>query len=272
MLRRAAVLVLAAIAFSPAARADDCILDNCVDKRPPIGSSQDGGFDRQGYGAGDHGDNARYGRRDDDRGRRRGGCGGPRGASRPGDFAFYVLSLSWVPGFCSVGGGDDKGRAQCRRGADTGFTVHGLWPQYDHGFPSDCRGDTNPPRAALASTDGVYPDEGLARYEWRKHGTCSGLNPFDYFAAAKRARDAVVVPDRFKDPHGDQHVAPAELVRAFTDANPRLRPGMVAAICRGGTLEEVRVCLTKDLETFQACPEVVRDGCRGADVDVPPVR
>ena len=80
------------------------------------------------------------------------------------------------------------------------------------------------------------------------------------------------MPARFKDPHGDQHVAPADLVRAFTEANPRLRPGMLAAVCRGDTLEEVRICFTKDLKGFQACPEVVRDGCRGQDVDVPPVR
>ena len=248
---RAALLgLLGLIAAAPALAQDDCILDNCADKRPPVS----GGSDRYRPN--------RFGR---DR-------AGPRGASRPGDFAFYVLSLSWVPGFCSVGGGDEKGRDQCRRGAGTGFTVHGLWPQYDHGFPSDCRGDANPPRAALATTDGVYPDPGLARYEWRKHGTCSGLSPFAYFAAAKDARDAVTVPARFKDAHGDQHLAPADVVRAFTEANPRLRPGMLAAVCRRGTLEEVRVCFTKDLKTFQVCPEVVRDGCRGGDLDVPPVR
>ena len=261
---RAAVLACAALTCLPAAAQNDCILDNCADKRPPVGGSrQDVGGDRgrdRGYGGGYRPKS--FGR----------DGAGPRGASRPGDFAFYVLSLSWVPGFCSVGGGDEKGRDQCRRGADTGFTVHGLWPQYDRGFPSDCRGNTDPPRAALASTNGVYPDEGLARYEWRKHGTCSGLSPFEYFAAAKRARDTVVVPERFKDPHSDQHLTPAEVVRAFTDANPRLRPGMLAANCRRGTLEEVRICFTKDLKTFQACPEVVRDGCRSGDLDVPPVR
>ena len=49
-------------------------------------------------------------------------------------------------------------------------------------------------RIALAGTDGVYPDEGLARYEWRRHGTCSGKSPTDYFAAAKAARDSIVIP------------------------------------------------------------------------------
>ena len=256
---RAAVLAGIALRALPAAAQNECILDNCADKRPPASRGDHGGGDGRSHGGSGFG---RY-RRDG---------GGPRGASRPGDFAFYVLSLSWSPGFCSVGGGGEKGRDQCRRGADIGFTVHGLWPQYDHGFPSDCRGSTNPPRAALTSTDGVYPDEGLARYEWRKHGTCSGLSPFEYFAAVRGARDAVAVPERFREPHADQRLAPGDVVRAFTDANPRLRPGMLAAVCRSGTLDEVRICFTRDLKTFQACPEVVRDGCRGGNIDVPPVR
>lgn len=258
---RAALLgLLGLVAAAPVLAQNDCILDNCADKRPPVGASRgDGGY--RGGGSDRYRPN-RFGR----------DGAGPRGASRPGDFAFYVLSLSWVPGFCAVGGGDEKGRDQCRHGADIGFTVHGLWPQYDRGFPSDCSGNTNPPRAALASTEGVYPDEGLARYEWRKHGTCSGLSPYEYFAAVKGARDAVVVPDRFKDPHEDQHFAPEDVVRAFTEANPRLRPGMLAAVCRDGTLDEVRLCFTKDLKSFQACPEVVRGGCRNREIDVPPVR
>ena len=189
----------------------------------------------------------------------------------PGRFDYYVLSLSWTPGFCATEG-DGKGRAECRRGAATGFSVHGLWPQYDRGYPSDCEGSGRLDRAALAETDGVYPDERLARYEWRKHGTCSGLSPSAYFAAAKGARDMVVIPGRFANPRADQTLAPVEVERAFTDANPRLRPGMLAAICQRGTLEEVRVCLTRDLRGFQACPEVVREGCRSGSLDVPAVR
>ena len=202
-------------------------------------------------------------------GRRNGA--GPRGASVPGRFDFYVLSLSWSPGFCATGG-DATRRDQCRRGAEIGFTVHGLWPQYGRGYPSDCPGAGRPDRAALAQTDGVYPDEGLARYEWRKHGTCSGLSPSAYFAAAKAARDTVSIPARFQDPHGDQTLAPADVERAFTEANPRLRPGMLAAICQRGTLDEVRVCFSRDLTTFQACPEVVGEGCRDATLSVPAVR
>ena len=237
----------------------DCILDNCADRRPPVsGPTSQPAQDESRPDRGGRGQFTRNEAR-------------PRGASRPGDFDFYVLSLSWSPGFCATGG-DAKGRDQCRRGADIGFTVHGLWPQYDHGFPSDCRGRTTPPQDALAITDGLYPDRGLARYEWRRHGTCSGLSASEYFTAVKGARNAVTIPPPFKDPHGDQTLSPIEVEHDFLAANPRLHPGMVAAVCRNGTLNEMRVCFTKDLKDFQVCPEVVRGRCRDASLSVPAVR
>ena len=246
---RSLASVLATLAFfavAPIVRADDCLLDHCEDQRfrPHVDRDEAGHFRRNGFG--------------------------PRGASRPGAFDFYVLSLSWSPGFCATGG-QDKRKDQCRDGADIGFTVHGLWPQYVHGYPSDCRGDTSPPRSALAETDGVYPDRGLARYEWRKHGTCSGLDAEAYFAAAKAARDAVTIPSRFRDPHAAQSLSPSDVTKAFTDANTTLRPDMLAAVCEHGTLDEVRVCFTKDLRSFQACPDVVREGCRET-MAIPAVR
>jgi len=230
------------------AASSDCILDNCADKKPL--SAPDG---------------AQSEPRDRDR-------PGPRGPSVPGQFDFYVFSLSWSPGFCQTGG-DEKGRDQCRAGTGLGFVVHGLWPQYEHGFPSDCPGvQRAPSRIALSATDGVYPDEGLARYEWRKHGTCSGLSPTDYFAAAKAARDSIAVPQPFKAPHQSQNWTPVDIERAFIAANPRLKPGMLAAICQRGVLEEVRICFSKDLKEFRDCPDVTRARCRAGDVSVPPER
>ena len=139
-----------------------------------------------------------------------------------GRFDFYVLSLSWSPGFCATGG-EAKARDQCAAGSGIGFTVHGLWPQFDHGFPSDCSAaERSPSRQALATADGLYPDEGLARYEWRKHGTCTGSSPTDYFAAVRRARDAVVVPAAFAKPAQDQTWAPLDIARTFAATNPGL--------------------------------------------------
>ena len=47
---------------------------------------------------------------------------------------------------------------------------------------------------------------------------------------------------------------------------------MLAAICQRGTLDEIRICLSKDLKSFQACPEVVRQECRSDNVSIPAVR
>ena len=191
------------------------------------------------------------------------------GRAMAGNFDFFVLSLSWSPGFCTLEGGA-KDVDQCAPGNGLGFVVHGLWPQNEHGFPSDCDAATrNPSRAALAETQGVYPDIGLARYEWRKHGTCTGESPTDYFRDVKRARDTITIPAAFQAPQSTQSISPNAIARAFFDANPRLRPGMMAVTCKRNVLEEVRICLTKDLRGFRACPEVVRMSCRSQQVSVP---
>ena len=31
----------------------------------------------------------------------------------------------------------------------------------------------------------LFPDQNLARYQWRKHGTCTGESPSGYFRAVK---------------------------------------------------------------------------------------
>jgi ribonuclease T2 len=202
------------------------------------------------------------------------GTGPPQpmgGAIAPGAFDFYLLTLSWSPGFCDAGGAS-KAADQCSVGARLGFVVHGLWPQNAHGYPQDCDGGSRPvSRAALALTHGVFPDEGLARYEWRKHGACTGLSPEAFFASVKRARDSIVIPDAFKAPREEQDFSPIEIARAFAAANPGLRPNAMAVTCARGELEDVRICLAKDLRAFVNCPEVARRTCRASSVAVAPV-
>jgi ribonuclease T2 len=250
-----ACLCLTAL-FSPAlardgSKDDDCILDHCADRLPPK---------NQPSGETSPAPQTRPVQET------RGGGGGFRGDAPAGGFDFYVLALSWSPGFCdSVGGSHD----QCEPGKGLGFVVHGLWPQYERGFPSDCEGPRSPSRIALERANGVFPDERLARYEWRKHGTCSGKSPSDYFADVARAREGVTIPPLFVKPTRDQTFTPIDIERAFYEVNPRLRPGMMAVSCRRDVFEEVRICLSKDLREFRACPEVVQHGCRRREITVP---
>lgn len=185
-----------------------------------------------------------------------------RGAAAPGAFDFYVLALSWSPSFCAAGG-DRKSPEQCASGANPGFVVHGLWPQNQHGYPSQCDGGPRAPsRMALDSVRGLYPDEGLARHEWRQHGTCTGQSPTDYFADVRRARQMVTIPDTLQAPAASGTWAPLDIARSFTAANRGLRVDEMAVTCRNNALEEVRICLTKDLRGFLPCPEVARASCR----------
>jgi ribonuclease T2 len=239
-----AFLLLAPLAAANA-KDDDCILDHCADRLPPKPQADAQPAPKTDADTKD-------------------GAGFRAGAPSK-DFDFYVLALSWSPGFCdSVGGAHD----QCEPGKGLGFVVHGLWPQYEHGFPSDCDGPRSPSRIALDRANGVFPDERLARYEWRKHGTCSGKSPSDYFADVARAREAVTIPPAFVKPAGDQTFTPIDVERAFYDANPRLRPGMMAISCRRNVFEEVRICMSKDLREFRACPEIVQRGCRQREISV----
>ena len=38
------------------------------------------------------------------------------------------------------------------------------------------------------------PSAGLARYQWRKHGMCSGLDETDYFALLVEAAESIAIP------------------------------------------------------------------------------
>jgi len=191
--------------------------------------------------------------------------------NRPGSFDFYVFSLSWSPSFCETPAAE-RARGQCETGANMGFVVHGLWPQYTRGFPLECSpAGRVPSRIALEGALDLYPSEGLARHEWAMHGTCSGKSPTDYFAAVRRGRDAIAIPVPFTTANEWQTWAPIDIMRAFIAANPRLRPGMLGVSCQNGKLQEIRICFTKDLREFQTCPRISRQGCRAAEISVPPI-
>jgi len=187
-----------------------------------------------------------------------------------GQFDFYVLALSWSPGFCEISGSRSR---QCDGGSGLGFVTHGLWPQLEKGYPSFCEPSGRfVPQAALADAAGLFPDENLARYQWRKHGSCTGETPSGYFQAVRRARERVRVPDGFDGLAANPKVLPAEIERAFVNANPGLRPNMISVSCGRRILREVRICLDKDLRGFRPCPEVDRDSCRAGEIVIPAVR
>src|SRR4051795_2717921 len=192
----------------------------------------------------------------------------------PGEFDFYVLSLSWSPSFCeeaSERGTEARSQAQCG-GRPFSFVVHGLWPQYEHGFPDYCqRPSPRLDRNIMTSMLDLMPAPGLIFSEWDKHGTCSGLSPRAYFETIRKARAAVKIPGDFLELSAPKTVAPAEVEDAFIKANPGLSHSAVSVICDQRRLSEVRICMSKDLQ-FRSCEEIDRRACRRDSVVMPPVR
>ena len=190
-----------------------------------------------------------------------------------GAFDYYVLALSWSPTWCALTG-DKRGapEPQCAAGAGRDFVVHGLWPQGERGWPSFCRTpQRDPTRGETAAVADLFGGAGQAFYQWKKHGRCSGLSPADYFALARQARAAVQVPPVLREVRRRLTV-PAELIeRAFLERNPGLTGDMVRVTCRAGLIEEIRVCLDRDL-TPRACSASVAPDCRLRDAGLLPPR
>jgi ribonuclease T2 len=197
-----------------------------------------------------------------------------RRQNAPGEFDYYVLSLSWSPSFCeeaSERGNEGRSQAQCG-GRPFSFVVHGLWPQYERGFPEYCvRPSPRLDRNIMTSMLDEMPAPGLIYNEWDKHGTCSGLSPRAYFDTIRKARAAVKIPDEYLQLAEPKTVAPDAIEDAFIKANPGLSNAAIAVTCNRTRLSEVRICLSKDLQ-FRACEEIDRRGCRRDEVVIPPMR
>lgn len=191
------------------------------------------------------------------------GCGEEAGVEHAAPFDFYVLSLSWSPSYCAAEGGDADPQ-QCAADRDLGFVVHGLWPQFEDGWPEYCDDDArNPSRTQIDAIDDLIPSNGLIRHQWRKHGTCTGLSIDDYFAATRRALEKLNLPDL-----GTRRVSAQDVRQAFIERNDGLPVDGLAVTCDSGFLREVRICMTAELD-FRACPQVAERSCRQRDLRLP---
>ena len=201
----------------------------------------------------------------------------PAGFSdRPGDFDYYVLALSWSPTYCLGGDGSRQDDPQCSAKRPYGFVVHGLWPQYEKGWPESCNINGSPrvPSDLRQSMLDIMPSERLISHEYQKHGTCSGLSAKGYFDLTRRLYQSVKVPPKYAGLTRELQVTIPELKRDLLAANPQLRPDMLFIDCeRGGRLREVRICFSIDGKPASCGRNEVQDRmCRASPVSMPPVR
>lgn len=201
-------------------------------------------------------------------------CAQERRQGEPGQFDYYILALSWSPSYCEARQDRTPNRSRERQcdGRPFSFVVHGLWPQYERGFPSYCQVPApRLDRTIVGSVLDLMPSPRLIFHEWDQHGTCSGLSPRAYFESVRNARAAVKIPPEYAELERPIAVAPGEVAAAFLKANPGLSPRAISVFCDRKWLTEVRICLGKDL-SFRVCTENRRHACRLDRARMPAVR
>ncbi len=228
-----------------------------------------------------------------------GGAGANAQADRggmPGDFDYYVLSLSWSPTYCDSQAHRDDGHdgytnerygnrrsygrrsddEQCNGSRPYAFVLHGLWPQYERkGWPERCETGHRPwvSDETIDRMLDIMPSRRLVIHEYQTHGACSGLDPRQYFGAARKAYDSVHIPENFQSLSKPLTATPEEVQKAFLDSNKQLTANMIQVVCSRRLLREVRICLTKDLSPRDCSKgEQNRRLCTYDTVTLPPVR
>ncbi len=189
----------------------------------------------------------------------------------PGDFTYYLLSLSWSPAYCLSSPGADE----CTGPRRFGFIVHGLWPQNERGWPEYCAVHRSVPDDVVQGIADLMPAPGLVYHEWSAHGTCSGLAPAEFFSLVRRAYSSIAIPGELANPTRAIDVPPAAISAAFLHANPRFPPQSLVVSCSAQgvpRLREVHICLDRDLKPRVCSADALRGGCKSAQLIVPPVR
>jgi len=194
---------------------------------------------------------------------------------RPGAFDYWALTLSWSPTYCESEAGRDN-RQQCGPGRHFAFVLHGLWPQYENGWPEYCPDSARyVPESVIRWMTDIMPSKGLIIHEWRKHGTCSGLGQRDYFRLTRLLFERITIPARYIEPTAYMLTSPDKMRHDFLATNRWLRPDGLAIQCGNrrdrANLSEVRVCFDRDLNP-RACGSNERRQCRAGQLVLPPVR
>ena len=188
-----------------------------------------------------------------------------------GTFDYYVMSLSWSANWCALEG-DARQSPQCDGTTENGWILHGLWPQYERGYPANCRTSLRPPsRSQTSEMADIMGTSGLAWHQWNKHGVCSGLKSAEYYALSREAYGRINRPKVFRKLSKTVTLRASLIEQAFVNDNVGLSPDGVTVTCKSGYIQEARICLTRDLELRTCGRDVIRD-CTLINAQFDPMR
>ncbi|MEO8670906.1 MAG: ribonuclease T2 [Tahibacter sp.] len=183
-------------------------------------------------------------------------------------FDYYLMALSWSPGFCAT---HPREAEQCGS-KEYGFVLHGIWPQYERGYgPQHCAAENGPDAATVARMLPIMPSRHLIQHEWETHGSCSGLGASAYFDVAARAFTSVRIPAALQTPHSPPRLTAGQVLTGFAQANPGMPMNALSVHCSGNELAEVRVCLGPDLSP-RRCGAKVDSNCPASVLRIPATR
>jgi len=193
--------------------------------------------------------------------------------SIPGEFDYYLASLSWSKEWCVVN--EKYEQQQCS--GDYDFILHGLWPQFEKGYPSDCQSEklSLSPEQESYLLKYITPSEYLLTHEWDKHGTCSGLSDSDYYTRAALMFTSIRIPDFLTDMTENTTISKDDLKALLWAENRHLglEKQDFTLVCdadsgklkaKPNTLDEIRVCFDKQgvpracSNADDACPGTIR--------------
>lgn len=182
-------------------------------------------------------------------------------SASPGKFDFYLLDLTHEAAWCEDG---NEKRGQCRAldesaHANRPLVLHGLWPEYRQpgSYPEFCQAGPLQLSAGLREQlVQVMPGatEGLDRHEWRKHGSCTGLDAETYFSESIRLADRVAKPLRsaLQAAAPETRVSSAALREAVRRVDPELSESIVF-VCKNLRTENPRHRQRPYLISVRAC-------------------
>lgn len=189
-----------------------------------------------------------------------------------GDFDYFLLAFAWEPDYCATS--DNPDPQSCTPGMKLGFILHGLWPTYVVGWPSYCSTESISSEL-ITEFPGLFPTDFLYLHEWEKHGTCTGLDPEEYFLLSQELKQTITIPEAFISPQEPFRMDEKGMIDLFVDVNPAYGRESFTVYCSGGGqyLSEIYVCISRDgrpTECGSGVIEINAESCGQPDFLVRP--
>ncbi|MDH5543975.1 MAG: hypothetical protein OEZ43_00190 [Gammaproteobacteria bacterium] len=205
-------------------------------------------------------------------------------AAKPiASFDYYVLALSWQPAFCEF----HPQKKECQGSSTDVFSaeqpaLHGLWPnrlndpkhRYAYCAGKKAKGDWCEDKIAVdhAKLEKYMPGVAscLQNYQWRKHGSCSGLTVQDYFETSiTLVQDFATTAIAQEIRRNIGKVVSSELLLQRWNENNKQSDGAIELVCRRHNgkayLLEVRIALSREIESNASLKYTYNAGFKGAN-------